>query len=339
VQHPPGDATAPRQSDNVEDESLRVLFERSSDAIFVARPDGALTAVNPAACRLIDYTHAELLGMNARDLVAPEWLDLVDQHAHRQLAGLEREALYELAFVDRAGHRIPVEMRSTILELDGETVGIHAVVRDIRERHRARAALAESEQRFQSAFDAPLVGMAVASLDRRLLKVNNALCRMLAHTEADLLAGHLDDLAHPDDAARLAVLNLTMLEGEIASYQAPARLRRSSGNYAPVQLSVSILRDIAGQPAYTIAQVVEQTRLEHEPNRDTCPLTLRERQVLTHLANGDSTAETAAALAIGHDTVHTYVRRATRKLGARTRTQTIVKAATSGWLNLGQTAP
>jgi PAS domain S-box-containing protein len=324
--------------DVVKDERLRVLFELSSDAIFVGLPDGVLTAVNAAACRLIGYTHEELLGMNARDLVAPEWLDIVDQHANLRLAGLEREAVYELAFVDRVGHRIPIEMRTTILEHDGQTVGMHAVVRDIRERHRARAALAESEQRFQSAFEAPLVGMALASLDRRLLKVNNALSRMLDYPETELLNRLLDDLAHPDDRAEFATLNLSMLAGEVASYQAQPRLRHSSGHYLPVQLNVSIFRDPAGQPAYTITQIIEQPASRPANNSQPCPLTVRELQVLTHLANGDSTAETAAALSLAHDTVHTYVRRATRKLGARTRTQTIVKAATSGWLDLNRPA-
>ena len=35
----------------------------------------------------------ELLRLNARDLVAPEWLDVVDQHALRKLEGLEREVV------------------------------------------------------------------------------------------------------------------------------------------------------------------------------------------------------------------------------------------------------
>src|SRR3954452_22325902 len=137
-------------SAEVKDQRLQALFERASDAILVALLDGTLTAVNPAACRLVGYTQEELIGMNARNLVAHEWLDVAAQQSTRKIAGIESETIYELAFVDRLGSRIPVEMRSTILELDGEIVGMHAVARDLRERRRANAALTESEQRVQS---------------------------------------------------------------------------------------------------------------------------------------------------------------------------------------------
>ena len=332
--HTAAQTTDPQHPDVVKEQRLTLLFEGSSDAIFVGRPDGTLTAVNPAACQLLGYAEDELIGTDAKNLVAPEWRDLVEQHATQKLSGREREANYELAFVDRLGHRIPVETRSTILELDGDVVGVHAVVRDIRERHRATVALTESEQRFQSAFDAPLVGMALASLDRRLIKVNDALCRMLNHPATDLIGRSLDELIRPEDVAELARLNLSMLAGETASYQAQPRLRHSSGHYLAVDLSVAIFRDNTGQPAYTITQVIERPVRTTAANGEPCPLTLRELQVLSHIANGDSTAETAAALSLATDTVHTYVRRATRKLGARTRTQAVVKAALAGWLNL-----
>ena len=149
---------------------------------------------------------------------------------------------------------------------------MHAVVRDIRERHRATVALTESEQRFQSAFDAPLVGMALASLDRRLIKVNDALCRMLNHPATDLIGRSLDELIRPEDVAELARLNLSMLAGETASYQSQPRLRHSSGHYLAVDLSVSIFRDNTGQPAYTITQVIERPVRTTAANGEPCPL-------------------------------------------------------------------
>jgi PAS domain S-box-containing protein len=336
VRYPPeGAASTSTQLDSSNEERWRLLFERSSDAIFVGLPDGPLTAVNPAACRLLGYTEEELLAMSARDLVAPEWLDIVDQHAARNLEGLESEALYEMAFVDKGGNRIPVEMRSTVLSVGGQIIGMHAVVRDIRERRRAQAALHESEQRFQSAFEAPLVGMALASVDGRWLKVNTALCQMLGYDECELLELPILDLLHPHLRDEIATLRRRMLSGGIPTFQARARFRHRSGHYVPTLLSCSLVRDIGSQPAYTVAQMVSldaPSRDPHGHDPDACPLTMREQQVLAHLAQGATTAETAAALSIGPETVHTYARRATSKLGARTRTHAVVKAATAGWL-------
>ena len=339
MHHPPdASASTGTEANASADEGRRwkLVFDASSDALFVGRPDGALTAVNPAACTLLGYTDEELLQMNARDLVAPEWLDVVDRHAKRRLAGLEREALYELAFVDKSGNRIAVEMRSTVLSVGDQIIGMHATVRDLRESRRAQASLHESEQRFQSAFDAPLVGMALASVDGRWLKVNTALCQMLGYDEGELLELPMIDLVHPESRDEIAALQRRMLGGSIPSFQARVRLRHRSGRYEAAFLSGSLVRDLGGQPAYTIAQIIggeaTSTAPGSEASAGECPLTERERQVLAHLAQGDTAAETAAALSIGTETVHTYVRRATGKLRARTRTHAVVKAATAGWL-------
>ena len=332
---PLGDNARLAHTASAQDENFRVLFESASDAIFVGLPDGTLTAVNPAGCMLVGRSQDELLRLNARDLVAPEWLDVVDQHALRKLEGLEREALYELAFIDSAGTRIPVEMRSTVIVVDEQIIGMHAVVRDMRERRRAETALQESEQRFQSAFDAPLVGMMLASPDGRCLKVNTALCQLLDHEERDLLGVSFADLVHPDDRAEILDLERSMLAGRRPTFQARVRLRCLSGRYVKVDLSSSLVRDVGGQPAYAIAQVIQCEWAAPTTPRDDaeCPLTERERQVLTRLANGNTTTEIAAVLSISQETVHTYTRRATSKLHARTRTQAIVKAAAAGWLD------
>jgi DNA-binding CsgD family transcriptional regulator len=62
-------------------------------------------------------------------------------------------------------------------------------------------------------------------------------------------------------------------------------------------------------------------------------LSPRERQVLGLLAEGHTSAETAAALGIGEETVQTHVRRAMTKLSARTRTQAVAIALRHGLLD------
>jgi DNA-binding NarL/FixJ family response regulator len=61
------------------------------------------------------------------------------------------------------------------------------------------------------------------------------------------------------------------------------------------------------------------------------PLTEREADVLRCLADGQSNAEIAARLAIGHETVKTHIKRICMKTGTRDRTQAVVWAYRTGF--------
>jgi DNA-binding NarL/FixJ family response regulator len=57
-------------------------------------------------------------------------------------------------------------------------------------------------------------------------------------------------------------------------------------------------------------------------------LTAREQQVLAMVAAGEPTRRIAGALGITRETVETHIRAGMRKLGAKTRTEAAVRAAT-----------
>ena len=65
-------------------------------------------------------------------------------------------------------------------------------------------------------------------------------------------------------------------------------------------------------------------------DRPTSTLTTRERQVLRYLADGLSNQEIGSRLFLSPETVRTHVRKATARLGARTRTQAVATAVREG---------
>jgi DNA-binding CsgD family transcriptional regulator len=58
------------------------------------------------------------------------------------------------------------------------------------------------------------------------------------------------------------------------------------------------------------------------------PLSQREREVVQHVALGDTGPEIASELGISHETVRTHVRNAMTKLGARSRAHLVAKTLT-----------
>jgi|tagenome__1003787_1003787.scaffolds.fasta_scaffold20932854_3 PAS domain S-box-containing protein len=318
------------------DDRYRFLFETSADAIIVGDPDGTIREVNPAACRLFGYQAHELIGRNGRELTAPEWLAIADQRAERKLRGLEEVSVYESVVIDRVGTRIAIEVRSTPIRRDGEVVALHAVMRDMTERNRVETALRESEERFRLAFESAPIGIALIAVpEGRWLRVNSALCELLRYEQSELVGMSFRDLTHADDLEADLARADAMQRGELGPYEVEKRYLRKDGSVMWTQVNASLVFGANGEPIYSIAQfqdITERKRAEllaaqaRRRNAESGPLTPREREVLALLAEGLTSADAAAQLGLSAETIETHVRRALRKLGARSRTHAVALA-------------
>ncbi|MDI9599560.1 MAG: diguanylate cyclase [Acidobacteriota bacterium] len=116
----------------------RLLFEQGADPVYLhgldhdAEPTSFI-AVNDATCGLLGYTREELLGLTPRAIdAAPQPGQL-----RRMMRVLLREGTVRYESVRRArdGELVPVEIASSLTEVEGEPV-VLSISRDIRERQR-----------------------------------------------------------------------------------------------------------------------------------------------------------------------------------------------------------
>ena len=116
-------------------------------------------------------------------------------------------------------------------------------------------ALEESEERFRAAFDNAGSGMALVTRDGRNLRVNRALTTILGYSEAELLAITWKDVIHPDDLDA-SLLNWEQFDRHHAlSIRSEKRYFHRDGHAVWVQVTISMVRDRAGNPLYFLAQV------------------------------------------------------------------------------------
>jgi DNA-binding NarL/FixJ family response regulator len=108
----------------------------------------------------------------------------------------------------------------------------------------------------------------------------------------------------------------------------------------PSQHLVTAVRSVAAgdaliDPAITrrlIQQFVRAVRPSTTAPGQLAALTLREREVLRHIAQGLSNAEIAQELTVEENTVKTHVGRILIKLGLRDRVQAVVLAYETGFV-------
>jgi diguanylate cyclase (GGDEF)-like protein/PAS domain S-box-containing protein len=111
----------------------RLLFEVSNDAVYLhgLDADGEPTrfvAVNDAACLVFGYTREELLGLTPRAIDASPEPGQLRRIMRRLL--VEERIVYESVRRGRDGGAVPVEISSSLSDVDGELV-VLSISRDI----------------------------------------------------------------------------------------------------------------------------------------------------------------------------------------------------------------
>lgn len=129
---------------------------------------------------------------------------------------------------------------------------------------REQQALRASEESFRQAFEYAPSGMAIAEMGGdqhgRLLRTNDALCRLLDRPASVLRRHSFADLVHPEDIG-------TLLRTSAEGGRAELRLSRRDGTYLWVSLRNSVVADTADGPRFLLTHVEDiEERKRHELN-------------------------------------------------------------------------
>ncbi|MFF2077867.1 putative bifunctional diguanylate cyclase/phosphodiesterase [Kitasatospora sp. NPDC058162] len=141
---------------------------------------------------------------------------------------------------------------------------------------RLLTALRASESRFRAAFCDAVIGMALIDPEDRIIEVNPAFAALVGRGVGELARTHLHEIIDPEGLPHRLFDGL--VHGERERFRVEKQLRHREGHTVWGKVTVSLIRDPAGQPLYTLALVEDLTeqrllgdRLEYQALHD--PLT------------------------------------------------------------------
>jgi PAS domain S-box-containing protein len=117
----------------------------------------------------------------------------------------------------------------------------------------------QREAEFRAVFEGAAIGIALVDHERRPVKCNPALQRMLGYTEAELCAMTFPEFTHPADLTADLAQYERMISGEISHYQLEKRFVRKDRCIVWGRLTVSLVRVEQGKPLYAIGMVEDIT--------------------------------------------------------------------------------
>ncbi|MEU1009519.1 diguanylate cyclase CdgB [Streptomyces sp. NPDC088810] len=138
---------------------------------------------------------------------------------------------------------------------------------------REQQALRASEESFRQAFEYAPSGMAIAEMGGdqhgRILRTNDALCRLLGRPASAMRRYSFADLVHPEDVG-------TLLRTSAEGGRAELRLGRRDGTYVWVSLRNSVVADAADGPRFLLTHVEDieerkrrELQLAHRASHDS----------------------------------------------------------------------
>ncbi|MEU6276761.1 diguanylate cyclase CdgB [Streptomyces populi] len=137
---------------------------------------------------------------------------------------------------------------------------------------REQQALRASEESFRQAFEYAPSGMAIAEMGGdqhgRILRTNDALCRLLGRPASAMRRYSFSDLVHPEDIG-------TLLRTSAEGGRAELRLGRRDGTYVWVHLRNSVVADTTDGPRFLLTHVEDiedrkrrELQLAHRASHD-----------------------------------------------------------------------
>ncbi len=238
------------------EERFRTIFENSIEGIILLEDAGKVIAANPAACRMFGRSEAEMRTISRYEMLADDLPGMEAMVKQRRLNG---NATGQLIFTRKDGTTFPA-LISTSSFTGPDGIGLVAVnVHDITELQMTEKALLESEAMLRKMFEVASIGTAVASSEGKLLKVNDAYCKMLGYSKEELTGMSFIDITHPDDRNLSSTTANKLFSQETNNFKLEKRYIRKDGRMIWAEISSTALKIENGTAVEVITHVTDIT--------------------------------------------------------------------------------
>jgi PAS domain S-box-containing protein len=187
--------------------SLAYALQCVTDGVVLTNEQHQVRFMNPAAEQLTGWDLRDAVGKSVDEVVSIS----IAEHESPTLGGLaapthgvstqQRVAVANaMSLHRRDGSALHIdEWTGPIRDDQGRKTGGIVLLRNASTRLAQEQRLLEAQDRFRSAFDFAPIGMALVSLDRRILLANEAFARMVGHELSALIGVSSDSLTQVED--------------------------------------------------------------------------------------------------------------------------------------------
>ena len=179
------------ESGNIDLEMYKLLFENSSDAIFLTGPDGKIYAANHAAEVMLGMSKEEICSLGRSGIV-----DTTDPHLNILLEERKEKgkASGELRLIRKDGHKIPVEVSSNIFRLNNNEERTCIIARDNTEKKINQMLFKEASGFNRKIIKSAPIGIGTYNSSGQCIFVNDYFAEIVGATKEQLLKQNFKEI-------------------------------------------------------------------------------------------------------------------------------------------------
>ncbi|MBC3375897.1 PAS domain S-box protein [Pseudomonas sp. SWRI92] len=243
---------------------LEDFFENSAVGLHIVSGEGIILRANKAELTLLGYSAKEYIGRNITEFHVDEPVicDILGK-----LSSGECLENYPARLRAKDGSIKHVSITSNGRFEQGKLFNTRCFTVDMTCVHTAETARKESDDRLSATYEAATIGIAEASADGRLLRVNDALCNMLGRSREELLQMTFLDYTHSDSTDEDAALYARQVAGELDNYVLRKRAFKPDGETVYLDIHSSSVRDADGVFCYGVRVLQDVTLARRMENQ------------------------------------------------------------------------
>jgi PAS domain S-box-containing protein len=202
---------------------------------------------------VVESAHFETAGLFG-DIIHPDDREKLSDRHSKFVSN--RSSADTLRVIDREGRERTVRAFSRIEwdEAENRVVRIVGSVQDITQQLEDHKNTERSEALLSGVIDHASIAVVLHADDGSTrIRVNNAFCKMVGHTEEYLLSERYEDLTHREDLQESLDLRRQLTDGQIDHFNIEKRYYHKDGHSVWGNVNSSVIKDPKGKVAYYVS--------------------------------------------------------------------------------------
>ena len=259
---------------HISEQRTRLILDSTDEGMYGMSPDGVITFVNAAACRMLGYTTEEMIGQQAHPLIHHHRADgsvyPVEECPMRiACRGGEARRVDDEFLWRKNGEGFPVEYGTTPIIQDGAVLGAVVSFTDITSRKEAADRLRETERYFRSVLELAPDGLMVVDA-QGVIRLANARCEQLFGFPREQIIGQLVEMLVPPDvrpghAALRNAFQRSPVAREMGSDRELRGLRQDRSEF-PIEIGLSPLPGRGDEGMHVAVSIRDVTERKAQEN-------------------------------------------------------------------------